>query len=72
VSYIKNGELAWTKAFGVANLQTGTPVRSDMVFNHGSKWQSHDGVGPDASGRSWKGRFGRTSESLFETMADSF
>jgi CubicO group peptidase (beta-lactamase class C family) len=36
VSYIKNGELAWTKAFGVANLQTGTPMRPDMVFNHGS------------------------------------
>jgi CubicO group peptidase (beta-lactamase class C family) len=36
VSYIKNGDLAWTKAFGVANLQTGTPMRPDMVFNHGS------------------------------------
>jgi CubicO group peptidase (beta-lactamase class C family) len=36
VSYIKNGEVAWTKAFGVANLQTGTPMRPDMVFNHGS------------------------------------
>ena len=36
VSYIKEGEVAWTKAFGVANLQTGTPMRPDMVFNHGS------------------------------------
>jgi CubicO group peptidase (beta-lactamase class C family) len=36
VSYIKNGEVAWTKAFGVANLQAGTPMRPDMVFNHGS------------------------------------
>ena len=36
VSYIKNGEVAWTRAFGVANLQTGTPMRPDMVFNHDS------------------------------------
>jgi CubicO group peptidase (beta-lactamase class C family) len=36
VSYIKNGEVVWTKAFGVADLQTGTPMRTDMVFNHGS------------------------------------
>src|SRR5262245_3398790 len=36
VSYVKNGEVAWTKAFGMANLQTKTPMRSDMVFNHGS------------------------------------
>jgi hypothetical protein len=36
VSSIKNGRVAWTKAFGVANLQTGTPMRPDMVFNHGS------------------------------------
>lgn len=36
VSYIKNGEVVWTKAFGVANLQTGDPIRPDMVFNQGS------------------------------------
>jgi CubicO group peptidase (beta-lactamase class C family) len=36
ISYIKNGEVAWTKAFGVANLRTGTPMRPDMVFNHAS------------------------------------
>src|SRR5437867_9438198 len=36
VSYIKNGEVAWTKAFGIANLQTGVPMRPDMVFNHAS------------------------------------
>ncbi len=36
VSYIRNGEVVWTKAFGVANLQTGAPMRPDMIFNHGS------------------------------------
>src|ERR1051325_7800403 len=36
VSCIKNGEVAWTKAFGVANLRTSSPMRPDMVFNHGS------------------------------------
>jgi CubicO group peptidase (beta-lactamase class C family) len=36
VSYIKNGDVAWTKAFGVADLQTRTPMRPDLVFNHGS------------------------------------
>src|SRR5687768_12456542 len=36
VSYIKNGGVAWTKAFGLADLKTGSPMRPDMVFNHGS------------------------------------
>jgi len=36
VSYIQNGEVAWTKAFGVANLKLREPMRPDMVFNHGS------------------------------------
>src|SRR5262245_7514947 len=36
VSYIKNGEVAWTKAFGIADLRTGAPMRPNMVFNHGS------------------------------------
>jgi CubicO group peptidase (beta-lactamase class C family) len=36
VSYITNGAVAWTKAFGLANLQTQTPMRPDMVFNHAS------------------------------------
>jgi CubicO group peptidase (beta-lactamase class C family) len=36
VSCIKNGEVAWTKAFGIADLKTGAPMRPDMVFNHGS------------------------------------
>ena len=36
VSCIKNGDVAWTIAFGTANLQTGAPMRPDMVFNHGS------------------------------------
>jgi len=36
VSCISNGEVAWTKAFGLANLRTGAPMQTDMVFNHGS------------------------------------
>lgn len=36
VSYIRNGDVAWTKAFGVANLETGARMQPDMVFNHGS------------------------------------
>lgn len=36
VSCITNGEVAWTKAFGRANLKTGAPMQPDMIFNHGS------------------------------------
>jgi len=36
VSYIKNGDVVWTKAFGRANLATGAPMQPDMAFNHGS------------------------------------
>ena len=36
VSSIRNGEVAWTKAFGLADVRTRTPMRPDMVFNHGS------------------------------------
>jgi CubicO group peptidase (beta-lactamase class C family) len=36
VSYIKNGEVAWTKAFGLADLRTRAPMHPNMVFNHGS------------------------------------
>jgi CubicO group peptidase (beta-lactamase class C family) len=36
VSSIKNGEVVWTKAFGLAKLAPGAPMRPDMVFNHGS------------------------------------
>jgi len=36
VSYLKNGEIAWTKAFGLADLRTSSPMRPNMVFNHGS------------------------------------
>lgn len=36
VSCITNGDVVWTKSFGVANLKTGAPMRPDMVFNHGS------------------------------------
>src|SRR4051812_33694655 len=36
VSRISNGGVAWTKAFGRANLRTGTLMQTNMVFNHGS------------------------------------
>src|SRR5262245_19797470 len=36
VSRIVDGEVAWTKAFGRANVKTGAPMQTDMVFNHGS------------------------------------
>jgi CubicO group peptidase (beta-lactamase class C family) len=36
VSCIKNGEVAWTKAFGLADLRTSAAMRPDMAFNHGS------------------------------------
>jgi CubicO group peptidase (beta-lactamase class C family) len=36
VSCIKNGEVAWTKAFGFADLRTRSPMRPNMVFNHAS------------------------------------
>jgi len=36
ISCITNGDVAWTKAFGLANLKTGAPMRPDMIFNHGS------------------------------------
>lgn|GEM_PF-542398 len=36
VSSITNGEVAWTMAFGRANLATGAPMQADLVFNHGS------------------------------------
>ena len=36
VSCITKGDVAWTKAFGRANLKTGAPMQPDMVFNHGS------------------------------------
>src|SRR5438876_1548911 len=36
VSCIKNGEVAWTEAFGLADVRTRAPMRPDMVFNHGS------------------------------------
>jgi CubicO group peptidase (beta-lactamase class C family) len=36
VSCITHGGVAWTKAFGRANLKTGAPMQPDMVFNHGS------------------------------------
>jgi CubicO group peptidase (beta-lactamase class C family) len=36
VSCIQNGEVAWTKAFGLADVKTRSPMRPEMVFNHGS------------------------------------
>jgi CubicO group peptidase (beta-lactamase class C family) len=71
VSYIKNGEVVWTKAFGVANLKTGTPMQPDMVFNHGS-----DGKVLTAWGIMRlveEGKVNRCAcQSLFETLANSF
>jgi CubicO group peptidase (beta-lactamase class C family) len=36
VAYIDNGAVAWTHAYGLADLKTGAPMRPEMVFNHGS------------------------------------
>jgi len=36
VAYIKDGAVAWTQAYGVADLGTGAPMQPEMVFNHGS------------------------------------
>jgi CubicO group peptidase (beta-lactamase class C family) len=32
VSYIQDGEVVWTKAFGIADRATGTPMSTDNVF----------------------------------------
>jgi CubicO group peptidase (beta-lactamase class C family) len=36
ISCIRNGEVAWTKAFGLADLRRSSPMRPSMVLNHGS------------------------------------
>jgi CubicO group peptidase (beta-lactamase class C family) len=36
VSCITNGEVAWTRAFGRANMKSGKPMQPEMLFNHGS------------------------------------
>lgn len=36
VSCIKNGEVAWTKSFGLADLGTRSRMQPNMIFNHGS------------------------------------
>jgi len=36
VSYIRDGEVVWTKAFGVADRAKGTPISVDSVFCTGS------------------------------------
>jgi CubicO group peptidase (beta-lactamase class C family) len=36
ISYIDDGAVAWTRAFGLADVSTGTPMSPDMVFEFGS------------------------------------
>ncbi len=36
VARISNGDVAWTRAYGVANRATGAPIRPDMVLGFGS------------------------------------
>jgi CubicO group peptidase (beta-lactamase class C family) len=36
VLYIKNGEVAWTQAYGLANVSTGKPMSPELIFNFGS------------------------------------
>jgi CubicO group peptidase (beta-lactamase class C family) len=36
VSCIKNGEVVWTKGYGLANLKTRAPMQPEMIFEHGS------------------------------------
>lgn len=36
VAYIDNGAVAWTHAYGLADLDSGAPMQPEMVFNHGS------------------------------------
>jgi CubicO group peptidase (beta-lactamase class C family) len=36
VAYIKDGDVAWTQAYGLGDLATGAPMEPNMVFNHGS------------------------------------
>ena len=36
VTYIENGAVTWTHAYGLADLETGAPMQPEMIFNHGS------------------------------------
>ena len=36
VASIQNGDVVWTRAYGVANRATGQPMQADMVLEHGS------------------------------------
>ena len=36
VSYIQNGEVAWTRTYGLADLSTQKPMSPEMIFNFGS------------------------------------
>jgi CubicO group peptidase (beta-lactamase class C family) len=36
VAYVHDGTVVWTKAFGLADVDTGAPMQPEMIFNHGS------------------------------------
>lgn len=36
LAYIKDGDVAWTQAYGVANAATGAAMHADMLVEHGS------------------------------------
>ena len=36
ISYIEDGEVTWTQAFGLANIASGEPMSTEMIFNFGS------------------------------------
>ncbi len=36
VAYIKDGDVAWSRAYGAANAAAGAPMRPDMLVEHGS------------------------------------
>ncbi|RPI29664.1 MAG: class A beta-lactamase-related serine hydrolase [Chloroflexota bacterium] len=36
VAYIRNGDVAWTQAYGVANTRTGEAMQPEMIMNFGS------------------------------------
>lgn len=71
VSYIKNGDVVWTKAFGRANLATGAPMQPDMVFNHGSNGKVLTAWGIMRLVEEGKVSLDAPCQSLFETMAAS-
>ncbi|MCB0232039.1 MAG: beta-lactamase family protein, partial [Anaerolineae bacterium] len=36
VSYIENGEVVWTQAYGMADVGSGRAMQPDMLLEHGS------------------------------------